>query len=174
MYHKFKELCPCCCSVAQSSSTLCDSMDCSMPGFPVLHSLLKSAQTHVHWVNDVIQLSHPLSPPSHSALILFQHQGLFQWVSSSHQVAKYWRFSINPSNENSGLISFRIDWFYLLVVQGGLKSLLQNHNSKASNLWHLAFLMLQPSHPYMTTRKIIALAIWTVISKLMSAFSYAV
>ena len=85
--------------------------------------------THVHWIGDAIQPSHPLSPPS-PALNLSQHEGLFQWVSSSHQVAKYWSFSfsISPSNEYSGLISFRIDWFDLLAVQGTLKNLLQHHN----------------------------------------------
>ena len=77
-----------CCSVAQSCLTLCKPMDCRMPGFPVLHHLLKLAQTHVHWVSDAIQPSHPLSSPSPPAFNLSQHQGLFQWVGSSHQVAK--------------------------------------------------------------------------------------
>ena len=88
-------------------------------GFPVLHYLLELAQTHVHWVNDATQPSHPLSPSYPLSLNLFQHQGLFQWVGSSHQVAKYWSFSfsISPSNEYSGLISFRIDWFDLLAVK---------------------------------------------------------
>ena len=76
------------CSIVQSCLTLHDPMDCSTPGFPVLQHLLESAQTHVHWVSDGIQPPHPLSPPSPSALSLFQLQGLFQWVSSSHQVAK--------------------------------------------------------------------------------------
>ena len=77
----------CCCSVTKSYSTLCDPMDCSTPGFPVLHSVLEFAQTHVHWLYDAIQPSHPLSPCS-PALHLSQHQSLFQWVSSLHQVAK--------------------------------------------------------------------------------------
>ena len=81
---------------------------------------------------------------------------------------KYWSFSISPSNEYSGLISFRIDWFDLLVVQGTLKSLLQHHSSKASVLQHLAFFMVQLSHPYMTTGKIIALTRWTFVGKVMS------
>ena len=83
---------------------------------------------HVHWINDAIQPSHLLSSPSPPAFNLFQHEGLFQWVVSSHQVAKYWNFSfsISPSNEYSGLISFKIDWFNLLAVQGTLKSLLQS------------------------------------------------
>ena len=78
----------CCCSVAQLCPTLCYPMDCSMPGFPVLHYLLELAETWVHWVSDAIQPSHPLSPPSLPAFNLSQHQRLFQWVSSSHQVAK--------------------------------------------------------------------------------------
>ena len=92
---------------------------------------------HVHWINDAIQPSHLLSSPSPPAFNLFQHEGLFQWVVSSHQVAKYWNFSfsISPSNEYSGLISFKIDWFNLLAVQGTLKSLLQHHSSKASAFW---------------------------------------
>ena len=87
-------------------------MDCSTPGFPVHHQLLELAQTHVHWVSDAIQPSHPLSSPSPPALNLSQHQGLFQWVSSSHQVMKVSElpFSTSPFNEYSGLISFRIDW----------------------------------------------------------------
>ena len=92
-------------------------------------------QTHVHQVSDAVQPSHPLSPPS-PAFSLSQHQGLFHWVSSSHQVAKLleFSFSISPSNEYLGLISFRMDWLDLLAVQGTLKSLLQHHSSKASVL----------------------------------------
>ena len=78
----------CCCSVANSCPTFCDPMNCNTPGFPVLHCLPEFAQTHVHWVSDAIQLSHPLSPPSPLILNLFQHQGLFQWLGSSNQVAK--------------------------------------------------------------------------------------
>ena len=81
---------------------------------------------------------------------------------------KYWSFSVNPSNEYSGLISFRIDWFDLLAVQGSLKSLLQHHNSKASILWHSIFFTVQLSHPYMTTGKTIALTRWTLVGKVMS------
>ena len=80
---------------------------------------------------------------------------------------KYWSFSTNPSNEYSGLISFRIDWFDLLEVQGTLKSLLQHHSSKASTLWCSAFFVVQISHPYMTTEKTIALTIWNFVSKVM-------
>ena len=105
--------------------------DCSMPGFPVLQYPLEFAQTHVHWVSDAIQRSHPLSPHSPD-LNLSQREDLFQWVGSSHQWPKYWsfNFSISPYNEYSGLISFRIDWFGLLAVQGSLKSLLQHQTRK--------------------------------------------
>ena len=97
-------------SVAQSCPTLCDPMDCSTPGLPVHHQLPESTQTHVHWVSDAIQPSHSLSFPSPPSLNLSQHQGHFKWVSSLHQVAKYWsfNFSISPSNEHPGLISFRM------------------------------------------------------------------
>ena len=100
-----------------------------------------------------------------------QHQGLFKWVSSSHQVAKVLEFqclSISPSNEYSGLISFRIDWLDLFAAQGALKSLLQHHSSKASVLQGSAFFIVQLSHPYMTTGKIIALTRWTFVGKVMS------
>ena len=123
-------------SGTQSCWTLCDPMDCSMPGLPVHHQLPELVwevhQTQVHQVSDAIQPSHPLESPSPPAFNLSQQQGLFQWVSSLHQVAKYWSFSIGPSNEYSGLISFRMDWFDLVVVQGTLKSLLQHHSLKAS------------------------------------------
>ena len=129
------------------------------------------AQTHVHWVGDAIQPSHPLSCPS-PASNPSQHQGLFQWVSSSHGagVAKYWSFSfsISPSNEHQGLISFGMDWLDLLAVQGTLKSLLQHHSSKASVLQHSALFTVQFSHPYMITGKTIALTRQTCVGKVMS------
>ena len=109
--------------------------------------------------------------PSPSALSLSQHQGLFQWVSSSHQVAKVLSFSISLSNEYSGLISFRIDWFDLLAVQGTLKSLLQYHISKASVLQCSAFFMVQLSHPDMTTGDTIALTWWTFLGNDVSVFN---
>ena len=111
---------------------LCALMDCSMPGFPVHYQLPKLAQTHVHWASDAIQPSHPLSSPSPPAFNLSQHQGLFQEVSSSHQLPKSWSFSfsISPSSEYSGLISCRMDQLDLLSVQRTLKSLLQHHSSK--------------------------------------------
>ena len=120
-------------SVTQSWPNLCNPMDCSMPGFPVHHQLPELAQTHVYWVGDAIQPSHPLSSPSPPAFNLSQHQGLFQWVSSLHQVAKVLEFQLqHPSNAYLVLISFRIDWLDLLALQGTLKSLLQHHSSKES------------------------------------------
>ena len=113
------------------------------PGIPVLHCLPEFTQTHVHWVSDAIEPSHPLSSPSTLSLNLSQHQGIFQWVISLHQVPKYWSFTTSPSNENSGLISFRMNWFDLLAVQGTLKSLIQHHSSKASILQHSTFFIVQ-------------------------------
>ena len=196
------------------------------PSLSVLHYLSEFAQIHVHWVTDAIQPSHPLLSPSPLDLNLSQYHGLFQWVGSLHQAAKYWSFSfiISPFNKYLGLISFkmgfacdsagkestcnwirsqlgwevpwvgkilrrrerlslpvfwpgefhglyspwgckesdltkqnslsfRIDWFDLLVAQGTLKSLLQHHNSKASIIWCSAFFMVQLSHLHMTTGK---------------------
>ena len=136
-------------SVTQSCLALCDPMDRSTPGLPVHHQLLEFTHTHAHWVGDAIQPSHPLSSPSPPAFSLPQHQGLFKWVCSSHQLAKVLEFSFNisPSNEHLGLISFRMDWLDLLAVQRTLKSLLQHHSSKASILWCSAFFIVQLSHP---------------------------
>ena len=116
-------------------------MDYSTPGLPVHHQLPEFTQTHVHWVGDAIQPSHPLSSPSPPAFNLSQHQSLFKWVSYLHQWPKYWSFSFNigPSNEYSGLVSFRMDWLDLLALQGTFKSLLQHHSSKASILQCSAF-----------------------------------
>ena len=129
-------------SVVQSCPTLCDPVDCSTPGFPVHQQLPEFTQTHVHRVGDATQPCHPLSSPSSPALNFSQHQGLFKWVSSSHQVARVleFSFSISPSNEYSGLISFRMDWLDLLSVQGILKSLLQHHSYKSINSSVLSFL----------------------------------
>ena len=139
-------------------------------GFPVYHQLPEFTQTQVHQVGDAIQWSHHLLSPSPPAFNPSQHRGLFQWVNSSHEVAKYWSFSlsISPSNEHPGLVSFRMDWLDLLAVQGILKSLLQHHSSKASILWCSAFFTVQLSHPYMTTGKTIALTRWTLVGKVMS------
>ena len=132
---------------------LCDLMDCSTQGFSVHHYLPEFAQTPAYWVSEAIQPSHPLSPPSPLALNFSQYHGLCQWVSSSYQLDKYWSFSfiLSPSNECSGLISFKSDWFDLLPVQGTFKSLLQHHNWKASILQHVAFFTVQLSYLYMTT-----------------------
>ena len=121
-------------------------MDGSTPGFPFHHQLLELAQTHAHQVSDTTQPSH-LSSPSPAAFNLSQHQSLFQSVLHIRW-PKYWSFSISPSNEYSRLISFRIDWFDLLAVQGTLKSLLQHHSSKASILRCSALFMVQLSHDY--------------------------
>ena len=157
-------------SVAQSCLTLCDPMNHSTSGLPVQYQLLKPTQTHVHWVGDAIQPPDPLSSPSPPALNHSQHHGLFKWVSSSHQVPKYWSFSFNitPSNEHPGRISFRMDWMDLLAVQGTLTNLLQHHSSKSSILRHSAFFIVQLSHPYMTTGKTIALTRRTLVGKVMS------
>ena len=120
-------------------STLCNPMDCSSPGFPVHHQLPELAQTYFHWVGDAIQPSHPLSSSCPPAFNLSQHQGLFQWVSSAHQVPKYWSFSFSssPPNEYLGLISFRIDWLNLLAVQ---EALFSNTQFKSINSSMLSFL----------------------------------
>ena len=137
-------------SVVQLCPTLCDPMNHSIPRLPVHYQLPESTQTHVHWVGDAIQPSHPLSSPSPPAFDLSQHQGLFKCVSSSYQVAKVLSFSFNisPSNVYSVLISFRMDWLDLCTVQRTFKSLLQHHSSKASILRCSAFFIVQLSHPY--------------------------
>ena len=122
-----KYLMNCCCSVTQLCLTLCDPMDCSTPGLSVLHHLLKFAQVYFHCISDAIQPSHPQMPSSFSALNLSQHQGLSDESAVCIRWPKYWsfNFSISPSNEYSGLISLKIDWFDLLAVQRALKSLLR-------------------------------------------------
>ena len=138
-------------------------------------------QTHVHGFGDTIQPFHSLLPPSPPALYLSQHQGLFQWVGSSHQVTKVFgaSASVLPMNIQgwyplglTALISLLSKGcFDLLAVQGTFKSLLQHHNSKVLILWCSSFFMVQLSHPYMTTGKTIALTIWTFVSKVVvSAF----
>ena len=145
-------------------------MNHSTPGLPVHHQLLESTQTRVHWVGDAIQPSHPLSSPSPPALNLSQQQGLSNESALRIRRPKYWSFSfkISPTNEHSGLISFRMDWLDLLAVQGTLKSFLQHHSSKALILWCSAFFIVQLSHPYMTTGKAIALTRRTFVGKVMS------
>ena len=135
-------------------------MDCSVPGFPVHHQLPKLTETQIHWVR------HPCLPqPS-----ILPSISVFEWVSSSHQVAKVLEFQHQhqPFQWNPGLISLRMDWLNLLAVQGTLKSLLQHHNSKTSILLCSAFFMVQSSHLSMTTGKIIALTRWTFVGKVMS------
>ena len=143
-------------------------MDCSIPGFPIHHQLPEFTLTHIHWVGGAIQSSHPLSSPSPSvfpSIKVFTNESVLgiRWP-------KYWSFSfsISPSNEYSGLISFRMDWLDLLAFQETLKSLLQYHSSKASILWLSAFFRMQLSHPYMSTGKTIALTRQTFVGKLMS------
>ena len=148
-----------CCSVAKLCLTLCNPIDCSTPGFPVLHYLWELAQTHS------IEL---MMPPNHLTLCcpLLLLPSIFLSIRVfSHQVAKYWTFSfsISPSIEYSGLISFRNDWFDLLIVQGTLKSLCQHRSSKASVLQRSAFLLVQLSYPYMTTEETIVLTIQTFV-----------
>ena len=158
------------CSVIQLCLTLCDPMDCSIAGFPVLHHRLKLAQTQAHWVGDAIQPSHRLSSPSPPAFNLSPNQRFSNESAFCIRWPKYWSFSfsISPSNEHSGLISFRMD---LLAVQRTLKSLLQHHSWKTSTLWHSAFFIVQLSRPYMTSGKTIALTMFdnqTFVGKVMS------
>ena len=157
------------CSLAKLCSPLWGLMNYSMPGFPVLHYLPEVAQTHVHWVGDAIQPSYPLFPPSSPALNLSQHQGLFQWVSSWHQVARLLEHQYQHQSFQwiFRVISFRIDWFERLAVRG-TASLLQHHNAKGSILQCSAFFMVQFSYLYMTTGKTIASSIWTFVGKVMS------
>ena len=144
-------------------------MDCSTPGFLVHHQFPELAQTHVHQVSDAIQPSHPLSPPSPSALSFPSFRVFYNDSALRIRWPEYrsFSFSISPSNEYSGLISFRIDWLDL-AVQGTLKSLLEHHNSKASILQCSAFFRVHLSHPYMTTGKTIALTRQTFVSQVMS------
>ena len=144
-------------------------MDCRKPGFPVIHQLPDLVQTHVHWVSDAIQPSHPLSSPYSPVFNLSQHQGLFQWVSSLHQVAKELdlTFSIRPSNEYSGLISFRMDWLDLLQSKG-LWRVFSNTTVQKHQFFGAQLFIVQLSHPYMTTGKTIALTRWTFVGIVMS------
>ena len=140
-----------------------------MLGLPVHNQLLEFTKTHVNQIGDAIQSSHLLSSPSPPAIFpsirVFSNESVLRirWP-------KYWSFSFSiiPSNEYSGLISFRMDWLDLLAVQGTLNSLLQHHSSVASILQCSAFFTVQLSHPYMTTGKTIAMTRWTVVGKVMS------
>ena len=141
---------------------LWDPMDCSTPGFPVYHQLQELAQTHVQQVGDATQPSHPLSSPSPLVFNPSQHQGPFWSVSSSHRVAKVLGLQLQHQFFQWIFRTdfFRMDWLDLLAFQGALKSLLQPHSSKALILCCSAFFIVQLSHPYMTTRKTIALTRW--------------
>ena len=143
-------------------------MDCSTPRFPVLYYLPEFAQTHVHCIDDTIQPSHPLLSPS-PPLSIFSSISVFSKSALHIRWPKYWHFGFSSSNSNeySGLISFRIDLFDLLAVQGTLKSL-HYHNSKASIFWHSDLFMVQLSHSYTTTGKTITLTRWIFIGKFMS------
>ena len=162
-------------SVTQSCLTLCNPMNRSTPSLLVHHQLPEFTQTHVHRVGDAIQPSQPLGlpllllPPIPPSIRVFSNESALclRW-------SKYWSFSfsISPSNEHPGLISFRMDWLDLLVVQGTLKSLLQHHSSKTSIFQCSAFFTVQHSHPYMTTGKTIALTRQTFVGKVMSLVFY--
>ena len=152
-------------SVTQSCPTLCGPMNCSTPGLLLHHQLPEFTQT----IESVMPSGHLilcryllLLPPIPLSIRVFSNESTVRMRWS-----KYWSFSysISPSTEHPGLISFRMDWFDLLAVQGTRKSLLQPHSSKASILRHSAFFTVQLSHPYMTTRKTIALTRWTLLAK---------
>ena len=151
-------------------------MNRSTPGLPVHRQLPEFTQTHVHQVGDAIQPSHPLSSPfppapNPSNIRVFSNESTLRM-----RWPKYWsfNFSISPSKEHPGLVSFRMDWLHLLAVHGTLKSLLQHHSSKASILWCSAFFTVQLSHPYMATGKTIALTTDLCWQSNVSAFEYAI
>ena len=163
-------ICCFCCSAAKSCLTLCEPVNCSTPGFPLLHYFLEFAQTHIHWVGDATQPSHPLSPPSPPALI-FPSIRVF-----SNESALHFRWPKIGASASASVFPINIqDWFPLELT--GLSSLLSKGLSRvlcstmvleASVLWHLAFFMVQFSHPYMTAEKTIAFTIQTFVCKVMS------
>ena len=175
----FKANCPTsqCVSFAQWCPNIWDSMDCNTPGFSVKHQLLETAQTHDYWVGDAIQLSHSLLSPSPSAF----HLSSIRVFSNESVLLMRWpkygsfSFSISLSNEYSGLIFFFfwMDLLDLLAVNGTLKIHHQYHSSKVSILWYSAFFIVQPSHPYMTSGKTIALTRQTFVGKVMSLVFHA-
>ena len=157
-------------SVAQSCPTLCDPMNGTMPGLPAYHQLPEF--TKLICIESVMPSSHLilcrsllLLPPIPPSIRVFSNESTL-----CMRCPKYWSFSFSifPSKEHPGLISFRMDWLDLLAVQGTVESLLQHYSSKASILWYSAFFTVQLSHPYMTTGKIIALTRWTFAGKVMS------
>ena len=158
-------------SVVQSCPTLCDPMDCSTPGPPSItnsRSLLKLMSIELVMLSNLLILCHPLLllPSIFPSIRVFSSESVLciRWP-------KYWNFSfsISPFNEYSGLISFRVDWFDLLVIHGTLKSSPVHHSSKASILERSAFLMVQLSHPYMTIGKTITLTRWNFVSKVCAS-----
>ena len=157
-----------------SRLTLWDAMDCSTPGFLVSHHLLDFAQVQVHWISDAIQPSHPLSSPSPPAFNLSHITAFFIESILCIRWPKYrsFSFSISPSNEYSGLVSFRMDWLDLLVslisFQGTLRSLLQHCSCKTAFLPCSAFFIVHLSDPHMTIGKTTALTIRIFVSELMS------
>ena len=159
-------------SVAQSCLTLCNPMNHSTPGLPVHHQLPES--TKPMSIESVMPSNHLILCRHHPLLLvpsIFPSIRVFSNESALHIMwPKYWSFSFNisPSNEHPGLISFSMDWLDFLVVQGTLKSLLQHHSSESSILQHSAFFIVQLSHPYMITGKIIALTRWTFVDKVIS------
>ena len=150
-------------SVAQSCLTLCDPMNCSTPGLPVHHQLPESTQTHVHRVDDAIQPSHPLSSLSPPDFNLSQHQGLFEWVSSSHQVAKILEFQLHhPSFQWTP----RTGWIFLQFK--GLSRVFSNTTVQKHQFCAQLLFIVRLLHSYMTTRKTIALTRQTFVDKVMS------
>ena len=147
----------CCCSVTQSCPTLCDPMDCSMPGLTIAQSLPK-----IMFIASVMPSSHLISwrPLLLLPSIFPSIRDFSSELSAQIRWPKYWSFSISSSSEYSGLISLKIDWFDLFIVQGNFRSLLQHHSSKASILWL--------SQPYVTPGKTIALTIQTFLGRVMS------
>ena len=159
----------CCCSVAESCLTLCDTMDYRMPGFPVLHHLPELAQTHVHWISDAILPSHPLLSPSPLVFSLSQHQGLFQWVGFSQQMAKV--LGLQPQHQSFQWIfrlDFLLDW---LVWSPCSPKVFQESSStpqfEASVLQCSPFFIVQISHLYMANGKTIALTRWNFVEKVI-------
>ena len=157
-------------SVTQSCLTLCDPMNHSTPGLLVHHQLPEFTQTHAHWVGDAIQPSHPLSSPSHPAPNPSQHQGLFQWVNSSHEVAKVLEFQLQHQSFRWTPRTSPSGWTGWISLQSkGLSRVFSNTTVQKHQFFRCsAFFTVQLSHPYMTTGKTITLTRWTYVGKVMS------
>ena len=158
----------CCCSVAKSCLTLCDSMDCNDSGFSVPHHLPKFAQVHVHCISDALHPS-PLMPSTPSALNLFYHQRLFQWVSCLHQMIKILDLQLqHQSFQWVFRVDFPKDWLvWSPCCPRDSQESSQHHSSRASILWCSTFFTVQLSQPYVTTGKTITLTIWTFVNRVM-------